>query len=76
MTHLVKIGNSHGVRIPKPLIEQAQLESKDLQLQIAEGGLLITSQKSTHAGLLVFQRQIRFHSSRSNPSSRQNMFSP
>ena len=50
MTHLVKIGNSHGIRIPKPLIEQAQLEGKDLQLQVVEGGLLITPKKGTRAG--------------------------
>jgi antitoxin MazE len=50
MTHLVKIGNSHGIRIPKPLIEQAQLEGKDLQLQIVEGGLLITPKKGARTG--------------------------
>lgn len=49
MTHLVKIGNSHGIRIPKPLIEQAQLEGKDLQLQVVEGGLLITPKKGARA---------------------------
>lgn len=50
MTHLVKIGNSHGIRIPKPLIEQAQLEGKDLQLQVVEGGLLITPKKDAREG--------------------------
>ncbi len=50
MTHLVKIGNSHGIRIPKPLIEQAQLEGKDLQLQVVEGGLLITPKRSAREG--------------------------
>ena len=50
MTHLVKIGNSHGIRIPKPLIEQAQLEGKDLQLQVVEGGLLITPKKDARTG--------------------------
>ena len=33
MAHLVKIGNSQGIRIPKPLVEQAQLEGKELKLQ-------------------------------------------
>ncbi|MDO9311028.1 MAG: AbrB/MazE/SpoVT family DNA-binding domain-containing protein [Nitrosomonas sp.] len=50
MTHLVKIGNSQGIRIPKPLIEQAQLEGKDLQLQVVEGGLLITPKKGAREG--------------------------
>ncbi len=41
MAHLVKIGNSQGIRIPKPLIEQANLQGKELNLQLVEGGLLI-----------------------------------
>ncbi|QOJ22656.1 MAG: AbrB/MazE/SpoVT family DNA-binding domain-containing protein [Gammaproteobacteria bacterium] len=50
MTHLIKIGNSQGIRIPKPLIEQADLEGKDLQLQVVEGGLLISPKKSARDG--------------------------
>jgi antitoxin MazE len=50
MTHLIKIGNSQGIRIPKPLIEQAELEGKDLQLQVVEGGLLITPKKAAREG--------------------------
>lgn len=42
MTQIVKIGNSQGIRIPKPLIEQAELEGKELKLQIVKNGLLIT----------------------------------
>lgn len=41
MAHLVKIGNSQGIRIPKPLIEQAQLEGKELEFQVVNGGLFI-----------------------------------
>lgn len=50
MAHLIKIGNSQGVRIPKPLIEQAELEGKELQLELVEGGLLITPAKQPRAG--------------------------
>lgn len=50
MTHLVKIGNSQGIRIPKPLIEQAHLEGKNLTLQIVAEGLLITPQKGAREG--------------------------
>lgn len=50
MAHLIKIGNSQGIRIPKPLIEQADLEGKDLQLQVVEGGLLITPKKAAREG--------------------------
>ena len=50
MTHLVKIGNSQGIRIPKPLVEQAQLEGKELKLQLVKNGLLISPEKQTRAG--------------------------
>jgi len=41
MTILTKIGNSQGIRIPKPLIKQAHLENVDLELEVLENGLLI-----------------------------------
>jgi len=50
MAHLVKIGNSQGIRIPKPLVEQAHLEGKDLKLQLVKGGLLISPQNSVRSG--------------------------
>ncbi|HEC17649.1 MAG TPA: AbrB/MazE/SpoVT family DNA-binding domain-containing protein [Sedimenticola sp.] len=50
MTQLVRIGNSQGIRIPKPLIEQADLEGKELKLQLVNGGLLITPKKEVRAG--------------------------
>ncbi|MCP4719282.1 MAG: AbrB/MazE/SpoVT family DNA-binding domain-containing protein [Desulfobacteraceae bacterium] len=41
MTTLIRIGNSQGVRIPKAIIEQAQLENKELVFKISDDGLLI-----------------------------------
>ena len=41
MTMLTKIGNSQGIRIPKPLIEQAHLANVTLELEVLENGLLI-----------------------------------
>lgn len=41
MSTLIKIGNSQGIRIPKPLIQQAHLESVNLELEVLENGLLI-----------------------------------
>jgi len=41
MTMLTKIGNSQGIRIPKPLIQQAHLENAHLELEVLENGLLI-----------------------------------
>ena len=39
-TKLVRIGNSRGVRIPKPLLEQAGLE-EEVELQVVRGGIMI-----------------------------------
>lgn len=39
-TRIVRIGNSRGVRIPKPLIEQAGL-GEEVELRVVEGGLLV-----------------------------------
>ena len=41
MTILTKIGNSQGIRIPKPLIQQAHLENTNLELEVLDNGLLI-----------------------------------
>ena len=45
MAHLVKIGNSQGIRIPKPLIQQARLEGKELDIQVVNQGILVTPSK-------------------------------
>ena len=36
-----KIGNSQGIRIPKPLIQQAHLENVQIDLEVVENGLLL-----------------------------------
>ncbi|SMD07796.1 antitoxin MazE [Desulfocicer vacuolatum DSM 3385] len=41
MTTLIRIGNSQGVRIPKAIIEQAQLDEKELEFKVLDEGLLI-----------------------------------
>ena len=50
MAHLVKIGNSQGIRIPKPLIEQARLEGKELDLQLVNQGILVRPSKKSREG--------------------------
>jgi antitoxin MazE len=44
---LTKIGNSQGIRIPKPLIQQAHLENTNLELEVLENGLLIKPVNNT-----------------------------
>ncbi|HHD81244.1 MAG TPA: AbrB/MazE/SpoVT family DNA-binding domain-containing protein [Campylobacterales bacterium] len=41
MTMLTKIGNSQGVRIPKPIIKQANLENVEIEFEIVKDGLLL-----------------------------------
>ncbi len=50
MTTLIRIGNSQGVRIPKAIIEQAQLSDKDLEFKIVDAGLLIQPVKKPRQG--------------------------
>ncbi len=62
MTHLIRIGNSQGIRIPKPFIEQAALEGKELKLRIVEGGLLITPEREVRAGWqAAFEQSVETH---------------
>lgn len=39
-TRIVRIGNSQGVRIPKPLLEEAGLEG-DVELRLTDEGLVV-----------------------------------
>ena len=41
MTTLIKIGNSQGIRLPKSIIQQANLSNKNLEFEVVENGLLI-----------------------------------
>jgi antitoxin MazE len=50
MAHLIKIGNSEGIRIPQPLIKQAHLQNKECEIQVVDNGLLIPPIKSTRKG--------------------------
>jgi antitoxin MazE len=50
MATLIKIGNSHGVRIPKAIIEQAHLQHSELQFKVLEDGLLIQPVRKPRQG--------------------------
>ncbi len=50
MTHLVKIGNSQGIRIPKAIIEQSDFTGKELKLELVPNGLLISPKKQHREG--------------------------
>lgn len=46
---LIRIGNSRGVRLPKPLIEEAGL-TEDVDLVVREGEIVITRIASPREG--------------------------
>ena len=43
---IVKIGNSHGIRIPKPLLEQCGFET-EVELEVQNNSLVIKARKKT-----------------------------
>jgi antitoxin MazE len=46
---LVPIGNSRGVRIPKPLIEQCGL-AEEVEMDVQDGTILIRAPRACRAG--------------------------
>jgi len=46
---LVRIGNSRGLRLPKPLIEEAGLKD-EVEVTLRDGALIITSAEHPRAG--------------------------
>jgi antitoxin MazE len=47
MTTLTKIGNSQGIRIPKPIIKQANLENAEIAFEVTKDGLLLKPVQKT-----------------------------
>jgi antitoxin MazE len=51
MTHLIRIGNSLGVRIPQAIIQQIGFEKNmNLVFKVTEDGLLISCEKKAREG--------------------------
>jgi antitoxin MazE len=48
-TRIVRIGNSRGIRIPKPFLEQARLR-EDVELAVVDNRLVISSPDLPRAG--------------------------
>jgi antitoxin MazE len=49
VTRIVRIGNSRGIRVPKALLEQAQLPD-DVELHAEPGRLVVRPHRGTRAG--------------------------
>ena len=50
MAKIIKIGNSQGIRIPKPVISLAKLENQELEFVLLDSVLLITPEKKVRIG--------------------------
>ena len=48
-THIIKIGNSQGVRIPKVILDQSAL-SDEVELEVQEGQIVIRPVRTVRAG--------------------------
>ena len=57
-THLVRIGNSRGVRLPKPLIAQAGL-TEEVELRVQGGAIVIARVSTPRSGWADAARRMR-----------------
>ena len=57
-SRIVQIDNSRGVRLPKPLLDEAQLVD-EIELQAAPGHIVIRKAKRARAGWAVAARLMR-----------------
>jgi antitoxin MazE len=48
-THLIQVGNSRGIRLPKPLISQAGL-TDEVELHVRDGAIVIENASSPREG--------------------------
>ena len=57
-TRIVQIGNSRGIRLPKVLIEEAQLE-EEVELEAEPGRIVIRRGRRPRAGWAAAARKMR-----------------
>lgn len=48
-TRLIAIGNSRGIRLPKPLIEEVGLV-EEVELRVEDGSIVVTAVREPRAG--------------------------
>ncbi len=56
--HIVRIGNSKGIRLPKTLLQEAQLED-EVELKAEPGRILISKSAQPRAGWADAARRMR-----------------
>ena len=58
MAQIIKIGNSQGIRIPKPIVSIANLENQELDFIVLNEGLLISPEKNLELGGKLTKRKV------------------
>jgi len=59
-TRIIRIGNSQGIRIPKPLIEQIGL-SGEVEIRVQDGSLVIRPAHAPRAGWAAAFKEMAEH---------------
>lgn len=59
-TRIVRIGNSRGIRIPKPLLEQTGLHD-EVEVTVQDGALIIRPAREARAGWAEAFREMARH---------------
>ena len=59
-TRIVRIGNSQGIRIPKPLLEQTGLRG-EVEVSVQDDGLMIRPTRKARAGWADAFREMARH---------------
>jgi len=58
MAKIIKIGNSQGIRIPKPIVSISNLENQELDFVVLNEGLLITTKKKSRISWRIDKEKI------------------
>jgi len=59
MAQIIKIGNSQGIRIPKPIVSISNLENQELDFVVLNEGLLITPEKKSRISWRIDKEKIK-----------------
>ena len=59
MAQIIKIGNSQGIRIPKPILSIVNLENQELVFVVLNEGLLITPEKKSRISWRIDKEKIK-----------------
>jgi len=59
MAQIIKIGNSQGIRIPKPIVSISNLENQELDFVVLNEGLLITPEKKSRINWRIDKEKIK-----------------